>query len=152
VDEWKGEVTVTGLSNNPTNCDCGVRALRQWLPGAGMSGICCVSPEKLKGQILVEVADDQLICHLNHLPTTTPSTTATSSSRAMTEPDIIWSVPLTRDKPLSSSKCGTGTANKAVPAAGSSSLNNDDTLIISIVCHVIAFKAVLIIVTCIIRV
>lgn len=152
LDERKGDLTLTGLSDNPINCDCGARALRRWLPGAGMSGIRCVSPEKLKGQLLVEVADDELICDLNRTPTTTPSTVATSSSRATTEPDIIWSIAPSREKPSSSSKPGTGTANKAVPAAGSSSLNNDDTLIISIVGGVVAFIAVLIIVICIIRV
>ena len=152
LDERKGDLTLTGLSDNPINCDCGARALRRWLPGAGMSGIRCVSPEKLKGQLLVEVADDELICDLNRTPMTTPSTVATSSSRATTEPDIIWSVAPSREKPSSSSKPGTGTANKAVPAAGSSSLNNDDTLIISIVGGVVAFIAVLIIVICIIRV
>lgn len=69
-----------------------------------------------------------------------------SSSTAMTEPDIIWSVPPSRDKPSSNNKPGTGTANKAGPAADLPSLNNDDTLIISIniIGDVVAFIAVLI--------
>jgi hypothetical protein len=70
-------------------------------------------------------------------------------SGALTEPDIIWSIPPSRDKPSSNSKTGTGTANKADPAAGLPSLNHDDTLIsINIVGGVVAFIAVLIIVIC----
>jgi hypothetical protein len=72
-------------------------------------------------------------------------------SGALTEPDIIWSVPPSRDKPSSNSKTGTGTGYEADPAAGLPSLNNDDTLIsINIVGGVVAFIAVLIIVICII--
>jgi Leucine-rich repeat (LRR) protein len=153
LDERKGDITLTGLSDNPINCDCGARALRRWLPGSGMAGIRCLSPEKLKGQLLVEVADDELICDPNRPSTTTPSTLAPSASTAATtEPDIIWSVPPSKEKPSSSSKSGTGITNKAAPAAGSSSMNNDDTLIIGIVGGVVAFIAVLIIVICIIRI
>lgn len=151
LDERKGDLTLIGLPDNPINCDCNARALRRWLPGAGMSGIRCVSPENLKGQLLVEVADDELICDLNH-PSTVTSSTSSPSPAATTEPDIIWSVPPSKDKPSSSSKPNTGTTNKAAPAAGSSSLNNDDTLIIGIVGGVVAFIAVLIIVICIIRI
>jgi len=43
-------------------------------------------------------------------------------SGALTEPDTIWSVPPSRDKPSSNSKPGTGTANKAGPAVGLPSL------------------------------
>jgi Leucine-rich repeat (LRR) protein len=153
LDERKGDVTLTGLSDNPINCDCGTRALRRWLPGAGMSEIRCFSPENLKGQLLVEVADDDLICDPNRPSTTTPSTLAPSpSATATTEPDIIWSVPPNKAKTSSSNKPGTGTANKATPVGGSSSLNNDDTLIIGIVGGVVAFIAILIIVICIIRI
>ncbi|KAJ9598942.1 hypothetical protein L9F63_010536, partial [Diploptera punctata] len=52
----------------------------------------------------------------------------------------------------SSSKPSAGTSNKTSPTVGSSSLNNDDTLIIGIVGGVVAFIAVLIIVICIVRI
>lgn len=151
LDERKGDLTLIGLSDNPINCDCGARALRRWLPGAGMSGIRCVSPETVRGQLLVEVADDQLICDLNH-PSTATSSSPSPSAAVTTEPDIIWSVSPSKDRPSSSTKPNIGLTNKAAPAAGSSTLNNDDTLIIGIVGGVVAFIAILIIVICIIRI
>ncbi|KAJ9598943.1 hypothetical protein L9F63_010537 [Diploptera punctata] len=69
LDERKGDLTLIGLADNPINCDCGARALRRWLPGAGMSGIRCVTPENLAGQLLIEVADDELTCDPNRPPT-----------------------------------------------------------------------------------
>ncbi|PSN49301.1 hypothetical protein C0J52_09408 [Blattella germanica] len=152
LDERKGDLSLIGLSENPINCDCSARALRRWLPGAGMSGIRCVSPENLAGQLLIEVADDELTCDPNR-PSSTPSSSLSpsSSTTASTEPDIIWSVP-PKDKTSSSSKPSTGISNKSPPSPGASNMNNDDTLIIGIVGGVVAFIAVLIIVICIVRI
>ncbi|XP_068086048.1 chaoptin [Anabrus simplex] len=154
LDERRGDITLHGLASNPILCDCSARALRRWLPGAGMAGIKCTAPESLAGKLLVEIADDELTCDPNR-QTTTTSTTAMSSpstraSKVTTEPDIIWSTPpSSKDKILSTKPNGAG--NKVSPTTGASSPNNDDTLIIGIVGGVVAFIIILIIIICIIR-
>nr|CAD7452144.1 unnamed protein product [Timema tahoe] len=155
VDERRGDLKLVGLDSNPISCDCGARALRRWLPGAGMTGIRCSSPETHAGKLLVEIADDVLTCDSNH-PTSTlaPSSTTSilirTSSKSTTEPDIIWSMPPSSKDKTPSTKA-TGIINKATPTVSATSLNNDDTLIIGIVGGVVAFIAILIIIICIVR-
>nr|CAD7587692.1 unnamed protein product [Timema genevievae] len=155
VDERRGDLKLVGLDSNPIICDCGARALRRWLPGAGMTGIRCSSPETHAGKLLVEIADDVLTCDSNH-PTSTlaPSSTTSilirTSSKSTTEPDIIWSMPPSSKDKTPSTKA-TGIINKATPTVSATSLNNDDTLIIGIVGGVVAFIAILIIIICIVR-
>ncbi|CAG2055020.1 unnamed protein product, partial [Timema podura] len=155
VDERRGDLKLVGLDSNPIICDCGARALRRWLPGAGMTGIRCSAPETHAGKLLVEIADDVLTCDSNH-PTSTlaPSSTTSilirTSSKSTTEPDIIWSMPPSSKDKTPSTKA-TGIINKATPTVSATSLNNDDTLIIGIVGGVVAFIAILIIIICIVR-
>nr|CAD7393867.1 unnamed protein product [Timema cristinae] len=155
LDERRGDLKLVGLDSNPIICDCGARALRRWLPGAGMTGIRCSSPETHAGKLLVEIADDVLTCDSNH-PTSTlaPSSTTSilirTSSKSTTEPDIIWSMPPASKDKTPSTKA-TGIINKATPTVSATSLNNDDTLIIGIVGGVVAFIAILIIIICIVR-
>ncbi|XP_014252515.1 chaoptin [Cimex lectularius] len=142
LDDRRGDLTLIGLDSNPISCDCNARALRR--SGLG-SKIICSSPPHLEGKLLVEIADDELTCD-PHRPTTSttepPSTYRTSRiTMRTTEPDIIWSVA----PPTTTHRMPTKTL------MGATMINNDDTLIISIVGGVVAFIAVLIIIICIVR-
>lgn len=147
LKDRRGDLKLIGLETNPIVCDCSARALRRWLPLYMMS-IKCSNPEHLQGRLLIEVGDDELTCDPRKL--TTSSTPAISTSIITrgtrphvktTEPEIIWSVPVTEK-----------VKNKIKPpSTGQSTLNNDDTLIIGIVGGVVAFIAILIIIICIIR-
>ncbi|XP_044261824.1 protein artichoke [Tribolium madens] len=142
LDDRRGDLKLVGLESNPIVCDCSARALRRWLP-SHMTTIRCSAPEHLLGQLLVEIADDDLTCDPRKVTTTPPTSSSllprsTRLHTKMTEPEIIWSVPVTEKV-------------KTPKPVTSSSLNNDDTLIIGIVGGVVAFIAILIIIICIIR-
>ncbi|XP_063226651.1 protein artichoke [Bacillus rossius redtenbacheri] len=154
-DERRGDLKLVGLASNPLVCDCGARALRRWLPGAGMTGIRCSSPADLAGSLLIEIADDALTCDPNRhaLTSATPPPTTVApptSPKLMTEPDIIWSLP-PASKTSTRAAGANNPASKTPPTVTSAGLNNDDTLIIGIVGGVVAFIAILIIVICIVR-
>lgn len=145
LEDRRGDLKVIGLETNPVVCDCNSRALRRWL-SSHMATVRCVGPPYLAGKLLVEIGDDELTCDPNKMisPTTTKSTTLTGSTRLQkktTEPEIIWSMPVTEKQQPKIKTASTG----------QSTLNNDDTLIIGIVGGVVAFIAILIIVICIIR-
>lgn len=157
LEDRRNSLKLSGLETNPIHCDCHSRALRRWLPSSHMADtIKCVTPEDLNGRLLVEVGDDELTCSPRKV-TTDASTTKQQeepetllpqpkpSSRILvkattTEPDIIWSVPITQPAKIKT---------KTQPAK--QTLTNDDTLIIGIVGGVVAFIAILIIVICIVR-
>ncbi|CAH1727580.1 unnamed protein product [Chironomus riparius] len=158
LEDRRNSLTLSGLESNPIHCDCNSRALRRWLPNSLMSEtIRCVTPDDLHGRLLVEVGDDELTCNPKKA-TTDVSTTKQQqdepetllpqprpSSRILlkattTEPDIIWSVPITQSAKIKT---------KSQPVK--QTLTNDDTLIIGIVGGVVAFIAILIIVICIVR-
>ncbi|EEZ97737.1 protein artichoke [Tribolium castaneum] len=141
LDDRRGDLKIVGLETNPIVCDCGARALRRWLP-SHMTSLRCSAPDHLHGRLLVEIADDDLTCDARKVTTpTSPLPRSASSTRLhtkVTEPEIIWSVPVTE-------------MVKTPKPVTSSNLNNDDTLIIGIVGGVVAFIAILIIIICIIR-
>ncbi|XP_073982739.1 uncharacterized protein [Rhodnius prolixus] len=143
LDDRRGDISLIGLASNPLTCDCNSRALRR---SSLASGIKCDSPLHLAGKYLTEIADDELTCD-PHKPTTSTTEAATTyrtskiTMRTM-EPDIIWSVAPTTT---------THRPHMVRPMAGSTAINNDDTLIISIVGGVVAFIAILIIIICIVR-
>lgn len=145
LDDRRGDLTLIGLNTNPILCDCGVRALRR----SGLAlRIHCAAPADLTGKLLIEVEDDELTCDPNRPTTTHAPITVLKTSRAThkvtTEPDIIWSLP------PSSTTNKIIVANKT-PTVGMNTINNDDTLIISIVSGVVIFIAVLIIIICVVR-
>lgn len=149
IDDRRGDLKIIGLDTNPIMCDCGARALRRWLP-AHMASIKCTGPEYFAGKYLVEIGDDELTCDPRKRTTTTESIPSPSSTHRTTkyearttEPEIIWSVPSTeKAKPKMKPKS---------PMIGQSTLNNEDTLIISIVGGVVGLIAILIIIICIVR-
>ncbi|XP_063906562.1 protein artichoke isoform X2 [Zophobas morio] len=144
LDDRRGDLKLLGLESNPVVCDCSARALRRWLP-SHMTTIRCSGPDHLVGKLLVEIGDDELTCDPRKITTSTQSTTSSVLTRSTrlhpktTEPEIIWSVPVSEEPKTTK------------PVAGQSALNNDDTLIIGIVGGVVAFIAILIIIICIIR-
>ncbi|XP_045483315.1 protein artichoke [Harmonia axyridis] len=150
LEDRRGDLKIVGLESNPIICDCGSRALRRWLPHH-MTNLRCVGPDYLKGKLLADIGDDELTCDHRAFTSTTshPSPSTVSTQRTTryqartTEPEIIWSLATTpKPKPKPKPK---------QPAIGQFTLNNEDTLIISIVGGVIAFIAILIIIICIIR-
>lgn len=142
LEDRRGDLEISGLETNPIICDCNARALRRWLP-THMTTIRCSGPEYLKNKLLVEVGDDELTCDVKKMTTVLPPTTtllaqtrATRLQPKTIEPEIIWSIPPTE---------------KILTAGKTTTLNNDDTLIIGIVGGVVAFIAILIIIICIVR-
>lgn len=148
LEDRRGDLRIVGLESNPIVCDCGARALRRWLPHH-MTNLVCTGPEYLKGKLLVDIGDDELTCDPRVISTTLSTSPATVSTQRTTkfqarttEPEIIWSLATTTAKAKPKPK---------PPLIGQFTLNNEDTLIISIVGGVIAFIAILIIIICIIR-
>lgn len=116
----------------------------------------------LHGRLLIEVGDDELTCNPKHslgatasplieetASTLSPNSNYKSSSPTISrepqsfttsEPEIIWSIPITHPAKIKSK-----VPNVKQP------LTNDDTLIIGIVGAVVAFILILIIVICIVR-
>uniref|UniRef100_A0A0K8S7Y2 Uncharacterized protein n=2 Tax=Lygus hesperus TaxID=30085 RepID=A0A0K8S7Y2_LYGHE len=145
LDDRRGDLFLSGLETNPIACDCNSRALRRSEFGAR---IICSSPDYLAGKRLIEVGDDDLTCD-PHRPTSTteaPTSTLRTTKHVerhndMMEPDIIWSVEPTTTTHRMPMK----------PFVGATTINNDDTLIISIVGGVVAFIAVLIIIICVVK-
>ncbi|KAL3278877.1 hypothetical protein HHI36_016397 [Cryptolaemus montrouzieri] len=147
LDDRRGDLKVLGLEKNPIMCDCGARGLRRWL-FINMTNVKCWGPDYLAGKYLLELGDSELTCDS---PRTSSSTSKTNPSSIVTpkyqpsslEPEIIWSIASTEKiKPKPKTK---------PPLMGQFALNNEDTLIISIVGGVIAFITILIIIICIIR-
>lgn len=152
LDDRRNSLTLHGLDSNPIHCDCNARALRRWLPGSHMANLRCATPDYLAGKLLTEVGDDELTCDTRKtttgLPpvskTTVQKTTARIVTRyTTTEPDIIWSVPVSQ-APAAKIKTKSPMLNKAI-------ITNDDTLIIIIVGSVVAFITILMIIICIVR-
>ncbi|XP_044761422.1 chaoptin [Coccinella septempunctata] len=147
LEDRRGDLKIIGLESNPIVCDCGARALRRWLPHH-MTNLRCMGPDYLKGKYLVDIGDDELTCDPRVTSTTASTTSSTVSTQRTTkfqarttEPEIIWSLATTvKTKP-----------KPKPPLIGQFTLNNEDTLIISIVGGVIAFITILIIIICIIR-
>ncbi|RZF33839.1 hypothetical protein LSTR_LSTR008962 [Laodelphax striatellus] len=148
LDDRRSDITLEGLSTNPILCDCGARALRR----SGLaSNIRCSAPAMFHGNLLVEIADDDLTCDPHRLTSTTTTPQPSSplvlkTSRITTEPDIIWSLPPMTPKATSPKILMT---NK--PPGMTQQISNDDTLIISIVGGVVGFIAILTIIICIVR-
>ncbi|CAH1405408.1 unnamed protein product, partial [Nezara viridula] len=136
LDDRRGDLVLLGLADNPIVCDCNARALRR---SGLVTGVVCSKPAHLDGRLLAEIGDDDLTCDRTSTTTEAPTTPTRMShiTHGPTEPDIIWSVPTTHRLP----------AKTMTPT-----VTNDDTLIISIVGSVVAFIAVLIIITCLARV
>lgn len=143
LDDRRGDLKIVGLESNPIICDCNARALRRWLP-SHMNNVKCSGPPNVEGKLLIEIGDDELTCDAKKQTNTISTTQSTSKpSRKTTEADIIWSVAPTKTNKSKQNMKGIIT--------GSSSVNNDDTLIIGIVGGVVAFIAILVIIICIIR-
>lgn len=153
LDDRRADLSMFGLDTNPIRCDCNARALRRWLPNAGIDGVRCASPEQLAGFLLVEIGDDELSCDTRRRTTaiTSSSTTVTTSvpprlvHRTSAEPDIIWSVAPSHERPKVAGE------PKGAPVVGIATSSNDDNLIIGIVGGVVIFIAILIVVICIVR-
>lgn len=149
LDDRRADLSMFGLESNPIKCDCNARALRRWLPNVGIDDVRCESPDHLSGFLLVEIGDDELTCDTKRRTTATSSSSLSTTSpprlvhRTSAEPDIIWSVAPTHDRPKQSEP-------KGAPVLGVAS-TNDDNLIIGIVGGVVVFIAVLIVAICIVR-
>lgn len=148
-DDRRADLSMLGLDSNPIRCDCNARALRRWLPNVGVNDVRCESPDHLSGFLLVEIGDDELTCETKRrttFPTSSISTTVPPRlvHRTSAEPDIIWSVAPTQDRPKTKGE------PKGAPVIGVAS-TNDDNLIIGIVGGVVAFIAILIVAICIVR-
>ncbi|KAG6441807.1 hypothetical protein O3G_MSEX001967 [Manduca sexta] len=149
LDDRRADLSMFGLHSNPIRCDCNARALRRWLPNVGIDDVRCDSPEHLSGFLLVEIGDDELTCDAKRRTTTTSTSISTTPQprlvhRTSSEPDIIWSVAPSHDRPKSGEP-------KGAPVIGVAATSNDDNLIIGIVGGVVAFIAILIVAICIVR-
>ncbi|XP_028026162.1 protein artichoke [Bombyx mandarina] len=151
LDDRRADLSMLGLDTNPIRCDCNARALRRWLPNVGIDNIRCQSPDYLSGYLLVEIGDDELTCDSKRRTTATSTSSVSTTSpprlvhRTSSEPDIIWSVAPSHDRPKISGE------PKGAPVIGVATASNDDNLIIGIVSGVVAFIAILIVAICIIR-
>lgn len=149
LDDRRADLSMLGLDSNPIRCDCNARALRRWLPNVGVNDVRCESPDHLSGFLLVEIGDDELTCETKRRTTISSSSLSTTLPprlvhRTSAEPDIIWSVAPTHDRPKTQGE------PKGAPVIGVAS-TNDDNLIIGIVGGVVAFIAILIVAICIVR-
>lgn len=151
LEDRRNSLTLHGLDSNPIHCDCNARALRRWLPGSHMSSLRCATPDYLAGKLLTEVGDDELTCDTRKATTPQPPVSKTTQQKATsrivtryttTEPEIIWSMPVSQAPAKIKTK--SPMLNKAV-------ITNDDTLIIIIVGSVVAFITILMIIICIVR-
>ncbi|XP_063368661.1 protein artichoke [Cydia amplana] len=153
LDDRRADLSMFGLDTNPIRCDCNARALRRWLPNVGIEDVRCDSPDFLSGFLLTEIGDDELTCDTRRRTTLQPASSSSISTtapprlvhRTSAEPDIIWSVAPSHDRPKVSGE------PKGAPVVGVASSTNDDNLIIGIVGGVVAFIAILIVVICIVR-
>lgn len=151
LDDRRADLSMFGLDTNPIKCDCNARALRRWLPNVGIDDVRCDSPVHLSGFLLVEIGDDELTCDTRRRTTATSSSSSVITTppprlvhRTSAEPDIIWSVAPSHERPKVAGE------PKGAPVVGASS-TNDDNLIIGIVGGVVAFIAILIVAICIVR-
>ncbi|KAJ0177709.1 hypothetical protein K1T71_006582 [Dendrolimus kikuchii] len=150
LDDRRADLSMFGLDTNPIRCDCNARALRRWLPNVGIDDVKCNAPDHLSGFLLVEIGDDELTCDTKRKTTATSSSSASTTlpprlvQRTSSEPDIIWSIAPSHDRPKTSEP-------KGAPVVGVASATNDDNLIIGIVGGVVAFIAILIVAICIVR-
>ncbi|CAG9787320.1 unnamed protein product [Diatraea saccharalis] len=152
LDDRRADLSMFGLETNPIKCDCNARALRRWLPNVGIDNVRCDSPDHLSGFLLVEIGDDELSCDTKRKTTITSSSSLSTTTipprlvhRTSAEPDIIWSVAPSHDRPKVAGE------PKGAPVVGIASSTNDDNLIIGIVGGVVAFIAILIIAICVVR-
>ncbi|XP_041968142.1 protein artichoke [Aricia agestis] len=152
LDDRRADLSMFGLDTNPIRCDCNARALRRWIPNVGIENVRCHSPDHLSGFLLIEIGDDELSCDQRKKTTisSSSSSAATTSSprivqRTSAEPDIIWSVAPSHERPKNSGE------PKGAPVLGVATTTNDDNLIIGIVGGVVAFIAILIVAICIVR-
>ncbi|XP_011550623.3 protein artichoke [Plutella xylostella] len=153
LDDRRADLSMFGLDTNPIRCDCNARALRRWLPGAGVGDVRCDSPDYLAGFLLVEIGDDELTCETRRRTTITASSSSSAATsppprlvhRTSAEPDIIWSVAPSHERPKVTGE------PKGAPVVGIASSTNDDNLVIGIVGGVVVFIAILIIAICIVR-
>lgn len=153
LDDRRADLSMFGLDTNPIRCDCNARALRRWLPNAGIGDVRCDTPDYLAGFLLVEIGDDELTCETRRRTTATSSSSSSMATsapprlvhRTSAEPDIIWSVAPSHERPKVTGE------PKGAPVVGVASSTNDDNLIIGIVGGVVAFIAILIVVICIVR-
>lgn len=152
LDDRRADLSMFGLDTNPIKCDCNARALRRWLPNVGIDDVRCDSPDHLSGFLLVEIGDDELSCETRRRTTATISTSTVTTTfpprlvhRTSAEPDIIWSVAPSHERPKAPGE------PKGAPVVGVASSSNDDNLIIGIVGGVVAFIAILIVAICIVR-
>ncbi|XP_052870711.1 chaoptin [Anopheles cruzii] len=180
LDDRKNSIKIDGLATNPIRCDCQARAFRRWILATKVTDVRCASPEPLRGKLLTEVGDIELVCDnrsksgaasttttLSAAPSTTTGsrTTPTISfynytsevqmTRSTTEHDIIWNM-----APSSGSSSTTTSRSKnskskiasaSLPPLKKMPGANDDTLIIGIVGGVVIFIFLLIICICICR-
>ncbi|KAL0831964.1 hypothetical protein ABMA28_001464 [Loxostege sticticalis] len=153
LDDRRADLSMFGLDTNPIKCDCNARALRRWLPNVGIENVRCDSPDHLSGFLLVEIGDDELSCETRRrttIPSSSSSIVTTTMPprlvhRTSAEPDIIWSVAPSHERPKATGE------PKGAPVVGIASSTNDDNLIIGIVGGVVAFIAILIIAICVVR-
>ncbi|XP_072929282.1 uncharacterized protein [Epargyreus clarus] len=151
LDDRRADLSMFGLDTNPIRCDCNARALRRWLPNVGIDDVRCESPDYLSGFLLVEIGDDELSCDKRRTTLSSSSSSVSTTlpprlvHRTSAEPDIIWSVAPSHERPKSSGE------PKGAPVIGVASTTNDDNLIIGIVGGVVAFIAILIVAICIVR-
>lgn len=146
-EDRRNSFILKGLNTNPIHCDCNSRTLRRWLPHAKMENLLCFTPENLRGRLLIEIGDSELIC--DEKKTTFKSTAPMKFSEPVQtqstfkpsnyEPEIIW-----QSSP--SPKLKTKLAQ-----IKQSHIGNDDTLIIAIVGGVVIFIVFLILFVCIVR-
>lgn len=153
LDDRRADLSMFGLDSNPIRCDCNARALRRWLPNVGLADIHCASPDFLSGFLLVEIGDDELTCDTRRRTTVTSSSSTVTTAppprlihRTSAEPDIIWSISPSHERPKVSGE------PKGAPVVGVPTTSNDDNLIIGIVGGVAVFIVILIVAICIVRV
>ncbi|KAJ8675167.1 hypothetical protein QAD02_010953 [Eretmocerus hayati] len=163
-DERNGAVTIKGLDFQ-VKCNCEAKQLWRWYIPLALrqeNSIRCNAPEYLVGKVLDQLEEDELSCEVR----TTKSTTAlrttvtepsTSSRRTTTsEPMVIWTASTTTNQDRRNMIKNSNNIDPSIAMApGTSGVGQamfaDDTLVIGIVCGVIAFLAILIICVCICR-
>ncbi|XP_020291799.1 protein artichoke-like isoform X2 [Pseudomyrmex gracilis] len=148
LDERGGSVRLSGLINNPINCNCETKHLWRWLRLSGNKApaVICANPDHLAGALLTNLTEETLSCTTSTKSQTMETTLSTTKSTT-SEPQIIWTVAPTMQNNKNKHYNNDHTS---IPSMSNIS-STEDTLIIGIVGGVVAFIAIIVIAICICR-
>lgn len=93
LDERGGSVRLSGLIDNPINCNCEAKHLWKWLRLSGNRAptVVCANPDHLAGALLTNLTEEYLSCTTSTKSQTVETTSSTTKSTT-SEPQIIWTV------------------------------------------------------------